>query len=483
MTQAPRRRLALLGVDDVNASSAEWVVQSFPWSYQGQTSVVADYDVAVVNLLETGPQEDFVARGLPPDVSGDPVLGLLHASTQLVVSGGELVVLGHPDVLVKVSGPFSKLARSWTSAPYWTTLNLTWDGRAGDQIDLLVHEGQPEPDRFGGFYRAPKGARDDGLRFLPYLERLSRYEYSLTQAQLVAEDAAPRPAAGIHPGGPVEQRLRLDTRALARTRHGGAVASDHLIEVATRPIASRSDGWTVRRHGRVVLLPSVGLPPLETIAFILRTAYDVHVPLRAPPWLAELKAPGEDRLRTSLEAARADLDAARARLSAAEAEREQVREILGVLTTRDEELEERVRDLLRRLGAEVEAPVESNKEDGWVRIEAAGHTLHGVLEIKSTRNATFDEGGIRQLLEWVARSDRARKHGHKGIFIGNSAYAQPPGERDDPFSSSFRQSAEANGLVALTTATLLRELGRVVDEGADAADFWRRLFDTQGVLE
>jgi len=184
-----------------------------------------------------------------------------------------------------------------------------------------------------------------------------------------------------------------------------------------------------------------------------------------------------------LEAAQVALDAAQAKVSAAEAEREQLRDVLAVLTARDEDLHQRVRDLLRRLGADVEDPVELNKEDGWVRVELVGRTLHGVLEIKSTRNKTFDESGLRQLLEWVGRSDRDRKRTHKGIFIGNSAYARPPAERGDPFSSSFRQSAEANGLVALTTSTLLREFGRVVDEGADPADFWRRLFDTRGVLE
>ena len=99
------------------------------------------------------------------------------------------------------------------------------------------------------------------------------------------------------------------------------------------------------------------------------------------------------------------------------------------------------------------------------------------------RNDQFNEEGLRQLADWKSRGVLQRDKQYKGIFIGNSAYARPPVERGDPFSSSFRRSAEGNGLVALTTTTLLRELGRVVDEGADPADFWRRLFDTRGVLE
>ena len=473
-----KRRIAVLGISDVTASAAEWVVHAFPWSYQGQTTVVADYDVAVVNLLDTSPQEGFIARGLPPDVNGNVVLGLLAAAGRLVLSGGELVVLGRPDVHVKASGQ-GLPGRHWSTLPYWTGVDLVWDERAGDQIEIVVHEDRPEPGRFGRPARPLRSAgADQAIRFLPYLRELKRYDYGLIDAG-ASKDAEQLLGP---PPGPIERAFRADTRYLAQNRHGGGIATETLIEVATRPVARRQQGWTVQHYGRVVFLPSAGLPPLESVALILREAYGVHIALPSPPWLAQLRAPGEDRLRASLEAAQAESDAARAKLAAAEAERDQVREILGVLTTRDEDLEQRVRDLLRQLGADVEDPVELNKEDGWVRIELAGETLHGVLEIKSTRNATFDESGLRQLLEWVARSDRDRKRRHKGIFIGNNAYAQPPDERDDPFSSSFRQSAEANGFVAVTTATLLRELGRVVDEGADPADFWRRLFDTRGVL-
>jgi hypothetical protein len=49
--------------------------------------------------------------------------------------------------------------------------------------------------------------------------------------------------------------------------------------------------------------------------------------------------------------------------------------------------------------------------------------------------------------------------------------------------SSFRRTCETHGFVALTAATLLRELGRVVDEGADPATFWKELFETRGVLK
>lgn len=88
----------------------------------------------------------------------------------------------------------------------------------------------------------------------------------------------------------------------------------------------------------------------------------------------------------------------------------------------------------------------------------------------------------------------------RGLLLGVSTPRIPEGTPDNrhpgrvlellavqrlgnPFSSSFRKSAQANNLIALTSGALLRELGRVVDEGADAADFWRKLFNARGVLE
>ncbi len=468
----------MLGVDDVNASSTEWVAHSFPWSYGGQSSVVADYDVAVVNLLDGGLQE-LGLRGLSPDIDGDVVLDLLRAVGRLVFSGGEVVVLGHPDFHVKAHGLPGR-GTYWSTLPYWTGMDLQWDERAGDQIEILVREGQPEPGRFG---RPPRPIRsagpDPAVRFLPYLRELRRYDYSLLNARASKEAEH---LAGPPPG-PIERALRSDTRYLAQNRHGGGVATDHLLEVATRAVDRRNDGWVVRATGRVVLLPGIAMSPRETVVFLLREAYGVHVPQKAPPWLAEIKAPGEAPLAANLQAAQAALDAASSQVAATEAERNQARDVLKILTARDDELEERVRDVLRRLGAHVEEPVETNKEDGWIHVDVPGQVLEGVLEIKSTQNETFDEGGLRQLMEWVARTQRARGRLYKGIFVGNSAYARPPSERGDPFSSSFRMSAEANGFAAVTAATLLRQLRRVVDDGADSAAFWKALFGTRGVFE
>jgi hypothetical protein len=465
-SSAPRKRIAVLGLADMTASSAAWSVHSFPWSYKGETTVIADYDVAIVNLLETGPQETFIPRGLPTEIDGDVVLGLLRAAGQILLAGGEIVVLGHPEVSVKPQsrGPF---AGHWSSLPEWTGMLLQWEERAGDQVELLVREGD----------------KNSGARFLPYLRLLERYEYSLIDARPSEHFLR---TAGLTPTieniGEVERTLRLGTRQLARTRRGLAVASEHDLRVLYRPIRRPGEGWTAREGGTVVLLPGCGMPAREAVAFLLREVYGVNVAVPAPPWLASLPAPGEAWLVPQLAAAQAELDAAAAKLATLEAQRAEVRDVLGTLAIGDDELEDRVRELLARLGADVEPPIEPNKEDGWIHVKVGGKALDGVLEIKSTRKDTFDETGPRQLREWVPRTQRARGGTYKGIFIGNSAYARAPSERSDPFSSSFRKSCEDEGFVAVTVATLLRELGRVVDDGADPAEFWEKFFQARGVL-
>ncbi len=90
---------------------------------------------------------------------------------------------------------------------------------------------------------------------------------------------------------------------------------------------------------------------------------------------------------------------------------------------------------------------------------------------------------LRQIAEWKARGVAGRGIQYKGIFIGNSAYGLAPEARPDPFGGNFRKTAAANAVVALTTATLLRELTRAEDESGTAGDFWRTLFAVNGVYE
>lgn len=449
----PFRRIAVLGASGLDTRTERTSVRCFPWSYSGESSVVADFDVALVNLSDAGPQDDYIDLGLPKEVDGEVVLSLLSAVHRLIEAGGEVVVIGRPDVSCWGKSGLPGGGTAWSSNPRWTGLLLKWSLHAGDRV---------EPG-------------DTSTEFEPYLERLTTYEYSLVRATGI--DVYP-PGPGYDPFGfppdPIGV-MNVESRALRRTRHGGLVASVHRV---WSPL-ERDDP----KPARVVLLPPIPDEPAGGVHFLLRNVYGVPIVTPDPPWLAELTAPGESEIQARIEAVRNDLANLQAKIGLLEEERAALRRSLRLVSEMGEQLEEAVRDAFRRLGATVEEPCEPNKEDGWITVHLPDRTCLGVLEIKSTRRNTFDESGLRQLLHWRDRSREAREAEFKGIFVGNSACGLPIAHRPDPFEHSFRATAAARGLVALSTSTLLSELRAVVEEGASANHFWRALFATDGVYE
>lgn len=164
-------------------------------------------------------------------------------------------------------------------------------------------------------------------------------------------------------------------------------------------------------------------------------------------------------------------------------ERYESRSCLGLLFERGGTLERIVRHILGELGGDVEEPTDPGKEDGWVEVDAGGDHLEMVLEIKSTKNDQFGEDGLKQLHEWKDRGIVIRGKEYKGVFIGNSCVSKPPKERPDPFSDAFIKTARISGLAALKTVDLF-EIYMLSKEGRiDLVDFWRKLYDTNGVFD
>jgi hypothetical protein len=380
------------------------------------------------------------------------VSSLLSAANRLIEAGGEAVVIGRPEVSYWGPG-FAGHGEAWNSMPYWTGMRLEWDHHAGDRVEL----------------------ENAATEFLPYLRQIQRYSYSLTTAK--GPEVYP-PGSDPGPWAPLPQaigHMKVETRGLIRTRHQGLVASEHTVSSPLSP--------PNHRPGRVVLLPPLSAEPTDSLEVLLREVYAVPVASPSPPWLDAIAAPGEATVNERLKQARAELAAVEARVRALQEERGRTRRCLALLTHGDEALEKEVRNVLRRLGAEVEDPVERNKEDGWITVRLTDATFEGVLEIKSTQGSSFGEQGLRQLLDWQSRGRSSRGKNYKGIFIGNSAYGRPPADRPDPFSASFRRNAADNDLAALTTTTLLHEFERI-EAGALTHDaFWRAVFSAQGVFD
>ncbi len=473
-----KQRLALVGVDELQVQSDSWTVGCFPWSYTGEPGHVADYDVAVVNLLGLEHQGGFHGRGLPKEVDGRVMVDLLGAMPRLLISGGQLVVLGHPEVGAMTE---SQYGRHWTTPSHWTSMQFVWDQHGGDQVELPDESADTgmtavrEDPRSG--VRAPEAA----ARFRGYLSRVSRYEYSLVHAELgewFLRALGESPSVGK--SGRRQRGAVLKTNVVAKTRLGGAVASEHILEMGTRPLGSDEAGWTIDTRATVVLLPDVGLSPDQSLALLLESAFGIHLPTVCPSWLNDLVAPGERSLLAQAEALRSQITDLNAVLRRTEGQRAELRRSLEALNKCDDDLERAVWELLPLLGAAVTEPTDRSKEDGWITVQFDGASHEGVLEIKGTRKSTFDEVGLRQLVDWVARGKKRGK-ALKGIFIGNSAVDRPPVDRGDPFGANFRTKAAEHGFAAITVAALVKELGRVLDDGASPDTFWRALFARNGV--
>jgi len=164
-------------------------------------------------------------------------------------------------------------------------------------------------------------------------------------------------------------------------------------------------------------------------------------------------------------------------------DRAKARTCLKLLYEREFGLEPVVREVLRQLGANVEDPVEKNKEDGWITVEVRGVVYEGVLEIKSTKSEQFAEDGRKQLLDWIDRGRTMRHKNYKGIFIGNSAVTRPLKDRPDAFSDSWKKAAALSQICTLKSEHLYFIHVLSSQKKVNLDDFWTQLFSTNGIFD
>ena len=160
------------------------------------------------------------------------------------------------------------------------------------------------------------------------------------------------------------------------------------------------DRETAIAYGPITFLPEINKNVDETLLIILRDLCGVESELPEPKWIQQYHAPGQSGIDSQIKTLREAIKCQCTQLEQLNKKRTQKRDCLKLLYEREFALEPIVRDILRLLGADVEDPVEKNKEDGWLIVSVDGLVLESVLEIKSTRSEQFDEGGRKQLIDW-----------------------------------------------------------------------------------
>lgn len=456
------RKIVLIGAEGFSYAGEQHRVTSYPWSKLGKITNLSDYDEVVVNLASLP-----TATGV--DWRAFDAMFTLRTLAEVLNPDGRIIVLGDPRFEIpspeRSGRPSQQTSRTVLD---WTRLGLQWDDREGDTIE-------------------PAFANDgDEQAYGRYLSHLTKWHFALRDFNPDIESLADAYGFDVDRMRRQGVRLGLERRSYARNRYEDVIAGEVRVVVyedtgyVTR--ANEPHYRTVHSMGPLVFLPSVNLPDAEALRVLLEDACGVSLAVDEPSWVQSLAVPGQADLEAAIRQIQTEIDEATTRLEARWGEWDAIRKSLQLLYGQHKQLEEAVRQALRELGAEVEEPEESNKEDAWGHVQLGDEVFEFVLEVKSTEKETFDEFGLRQLGEWVLRGIQLRDTKYKGIFVGNASAKLPPEERGMPFGNNFAKQAAMQEVVALRSEDLYVALMNRRRGTFDAPRFWRSLSLTCGVF-
>lgn len=440
-------KIAIIGARGFQRRDEDVRIECFAWNRLNKIKNLRDYDVIIIDLLTIKDPEDIKWKDLLKHLIPAETAAILTSECNIFVIGDPRFELQEP----------AKNRKKIVSKPFlaWTGMEFFWDKRPGDTVDF---QGR-------GYW----GYRE-------YIKYLKKWDYSLRKAEL--DLSVFEKIVNMDNLRSKGQTLDVHENFFCRNRYGYALAFAITLAFKGRTIEPLPGG--------IVFLPRINLGEDETLALILKDICGVEISVPEPGWIEEIKAPGQKKIDDEIVSIKSEIQSLEEKLSDAELHRKEARSCLRLLYDRGLSLEEAVRDVFRKLGADVETPENPGKEDGWISVQAGDETYQGVLEVKGTRNDEFDETGRRQLSEWIQNGIDDRDKVYKGIFVGNNATEKPVDERPEGFSNSWKRAAKRQKIAVLKSADLyvvykLRFYGRLSDE--DMLEFWQRLFETNGIFD
>jgi hypothetical protein len=444
------QKIAAIGTRGFDVRDDEKIVACFEWARLDRLVNLRDYDVVIINLW----------NGKPVDADWDRFRNLLNLTSmrEILMPGGRVYILGDPRFQIDVKSGENEEAVPFL---FWTGMTFYWDEHAGDTINR----------RSGYTYK----------QYEPLLDSLTRWSYSLRRVEVDLDSVWQTFNKEFFNKEGYELAVELDE--LASNRYGGALAARvHMVIRVSRTRYSTSTE-PVAELGPITWLPATSLKEEDAVALVLRDLCGVEAEAPEPTWLSSYTAPGQKKVDDEIAKLRAEIESAIAEWQSLNGLRDEARECLRLLYERGQPLEKAVRNIIRQLGAKVEDPEDLGKEDGWLSVQVDDQLYEGVLEVKSTRAGQFGEDGLRQLLDWVGRGVSMRQKKYRGIFVGSNAVDKPVAERPWAFSDSWTKSAQLHEFTAIKTedlylAFVLHHAGRL-----DSKDFWRLVFQTDGVLD
>ena len=417
-----------------------------PWDKLSEVANVRDYDVLVLNLLSIASAE---SRAKVDWSRFTQLLDFSAAADVLAHQDGRVIILGDPRF--EIPGPKGE-AQPFLS---WTGALFEWDNQPGDSV------------KFDG---------RNGV-FKDYVKHLRTWNYSLRKCQLNRTVFTER--WDLTDLERKSHRVSTPAVPVCTNRLGHSVAFAFFHRVT-------KGGQIQIPYGLTYVLPELSLDEDETLQIVLRDFCDVALESPEPDWLSEISIPGQKAIDERIAQINAVLAEQQVGLKQALAQREQARTCLKLLYEGEYALRPSVRSVLRLLGADVEDPTEKGKEDGWLSIQLADKKYEGVLGIASTTADHFDEGGWKQLADWIDRGRTLRNQNYKGIFIGNSAVTRPIrqlSDRPNAFGDSWRKATRQHQICALKAEELFLIYLQHKQGKLNLDQFWLTLFTTDGIFD
>jgi hypothetical protein len=447
-------------------------VKTITWSEELPN--IADFDVVIMDLASL--YSDVKNNKIKLDNLSYPNK---EAVRNLVVSGGELIVISYPATHLTQEVPRRhKAGESAFDAARVLAIPPMPGGAHTTHLAQSVYPRDNlywwSPIPIKNHLELPGSSITiEDTRFREYIEQgIKKWSYYLELDEWQDE---------ITLIGDIERSwLEYNMEPIALNRYGRPIAASFSITLKTGKFFEER-GDVAPTSGPVTVLP----PPTEftieeAIRLILSKLYGVALESMQPEWLRNYKVPGEDDLERGIRSSEQRIEEEKKKIEQKTKRLKDLTKFKKLLTENGDVLEEIVWETLEELGAIVKRPDEPNKEDGWFT-DYKGRKA--VLEIKGKNGrqsiATKD---VRELGNWVLNG-LAKGEDYKGILFGNPFREESPEKRREPFPPDVSEFAEKSHQCIVTTAQLFEAFKRVKAGEMGAEAIFDKLMETNGVCK
>lgn len=187
---------------------------------------------------------------------------------------------------------------------------------------------------------------------------------------------------------------------------------------------------------------------------------------KIPEWVSGIKLPKEDEFETKLEEVEGSIQKLKEQKSKIEQEKQDYTRIKGLLYGGGHNLEDLIRDVLKKLGFENVRSIRKSEFEVDVVFEYEGNIFIGEVEGKDNR--AIDKDKVSQLVTTFAEFSKHQEDciPDRGFLFGNGYRLIEPEKRGLGFTEGAIKTAKNLNCVLIETKDLY-EIAKTIQEGAD----------------